>query len=98
MERRVQEAYNNRTAFHGFEDTEEIFLLERKYFLQRVFSCFLSVRHNHGAEVKKFILIKEHVFCAAKANTLSAELKRALGVTRLIRVSPHIKALHLSPY
>src|SRR5690349_2110897 len=48
-------------------------------------------REDHLVDDRKPLLFEEHVLGAAKANTLRAILSRALGVSRIIGVCPHLE-------
>ena len=86
MQRGIEEADCHAIAVHCFKDTFEVAALDREKFGQCRTTAFYVACKNHFAHGFDAVAFKEHVFCAAEADTLCAEVASLLGVAGAVGV------------
>jgi len=93
MQRRIEQANRDAVAFHGFQNAVEVFALHREQFGQRFFAAFQVVGQDHFAHGLDAVAFKEHVFGAAKADALRAEIAGDGRVARRVGIRPDAQLL-----
>ena len=95
VQRRIEQANRHRQAVHDLEQGGEIAALHRQQLVERGATAFLVVGENHLTHGDDAVALEEHVFGAAKADALGAELPRRSGVGRRIGVGAHLHTTRL---
>lgn len=76
----VEKADGNWAAFHGFEDTFEVFALDGEEFFKGGAAFVFVACEDHFAHVVNAVSFEEHVFCTAKADAFGAEGDSGVGL------------------
>ena len=95
VERRVDEADDDRQAVHGLEHLAEIALLERQQLRERALPAFGAVRHDHVLHDRQALGLPEHVLGPREPHPLRTELPRELAFAGCVGVHPHPEATAL---
>ncbi len=92
MQRRIEQADRHRQAGHDGEELAEILPLERQQARQRGAAAGFGVGDDHLPHRQDALRVEEHVFGAAQADALGAELAGGFGVQRRFGVGAHAHA------
>ena len=95
MEGWVDEADHHRQPGHGFEDAREVATLDRQQPREVFLALARRVREDHRLHDREAVLLHEHVLGSAKADPLCPVLTCLDGVSRIVRVGPHLQAAQL---
>ena len=98
VERRVKQANGDGEALHRLVDRLEVTTLHRQEFGQGSLALFDGVGHDHFADGRDAVRLKEHVFGAAQANTFGTELAGLLGICRCVSIGADLhRAVLIGP-
>ena len=95
MERRIKEADGYRVALKSLIESLEVALLIRKNLCKSSFSFLNAVSADHLTESGDSVCLEEHVLCAAKADTLGAQLTGFLSVCGCVGVGANLEGSEL---
>jgi hypothetical protein len=71
MQRRVDQADDDRVAVHGLEQAGEVGALVGQQLIQGLGALFGGLSQDHALHDRQALLLEEHVLGAAQADTLA---------------------------
>ncbi len=89
VQRGIEQTDGYSVAVHSFEDAFEVTALHGQEFCECLTASFFVGGDNHFAHGFDAVAFEEHVFCAAQADTLCAEVACLLGVAGRVGVGAY---------
>ena len=91
MQRRIEQADDDRQAMHRPQDADEVCALDGQQAVKRTAALSLGLGQDHFLDDGQAIALAEHVLGAAKANALRTVGAGQLGLFRRVGIPPDLE-------